>query len=88
MVAPHLIERKDSRIYEDRRREENEAFAEAIKICDAETFKEITSILEAAGFAADFVVESMRMTLDDKDHWYGVKFEKALPWLIKRLESL
>ena len=49
MVAPHLIERKDSRIYEDRRREENEAFAEAIKICDAETFKEITSILEAAG---------------------------------------
>ncbi len=46
------------------------------------------SILESASFAADFVVESMRMTLDDKDHWYGVKFEKALPWLIKRLESL
>ena len=43
------------------------------------------SIPEAAGLAADFVVESMKATLDDKDHWYGVKFEKALPYLIKRL---
>lgn len=41
--------------------------------------------LEAASIAADFVVESMRLTLDDKDHWYGVKFEKAIPYLVKRL---
>jgi pyridoxine kinase len=44
------------------------------------------SIPEAASLAADFVVESIKQTLDDKkDHWYGVKFEKALPYLIKRL---
>lgn len=42
------------------------------------------SILEAASIAADFVVESIRQTIEDKDHWYGVKFEKALPYLISR----
>ena len=43
------------------------------------------SIIESAKIAADFVVESMKATLGDKDHWYGVKFEKALPFLIKSL---
>ena len=43
------------------------------------------SLLEAASIAADFVVEAIRLTLDDDDHWYGVKFEKALPYLISRL---
>ena len=43
------------------------------------------NLLEAAAVAADFVVESMKATLGDKEHWYGVKFEKALPYLIKRL---
>ena len=34
----------------------------------------------------DFVVESIKYTLDDiKDHLYGVKFERALPELIKTL---
>lgn len=41
--------------------------------------------LEAASLAADFVVLAMKKTLDDSDHWYGVKFEKALPELIKRI---
>ena len=41
--------------------------------------------LQAASLAADFVVESMKLTLDDKDHWYGVKFEKAIPFLISKL---
>lgn len=45
------------------------------------------SILDSAALGADFVVESMKATLDDKSHWYGVKFEKALPWLIRRLEA-
>lgn len=49
MVAPQLIERKDSRVFEDRRRDENEAFAETIKNCDDETYKKITSILKEAG---------------------------------------
>lgn len=43
------------------------------------------SLLEAASIAADFVVECIRITIQDLDHWYGVKFEKALPYLISRL---
>lgn len=44
--------------------------------------------IQAAAIAADFVVESIKHTLDDKeDHWYGVKFEKAIPSLIKALEK-
>ncbi|EID85885.1 Pyridoxal/pyridoxine/pyridoxamine kinase [Treponema sp. JC4] len=45
-----------------------------------------TSAIQAAKIAADFVVEAIKKTLDDKkDHWYGVKFEKAIPSLIKAL---
>ncbi len=41
------------------------------------------SFYEAGRIAADFVVESIKQTLDDADeHWYGVHFEKALPYLI------
>ncbi len=40
---------------------------------------------EAAKIAADFVVLCMENTIDDPDHWYGVKFEPMLPELIKAL---
>jgi pyridoxine kinase len=43
------------------------------------------SILESASIAADFVVETIRQTLPDPSHWWGVKFEKALPYLIGRM---
>ena len=43
--------------------------------------------IQAAKIAADFTVESIKQTIPDKDHWYGVKFEKALPELIKALEA-
>lgn len=43
------------------------------------------SLLESASIAADFVVEAIKHTIDDDSHWYGVKFEKALPYLISRL---
>ncbi len=43
------------------------------------------SLIDAATLGADFVVESMKATLGDKSHWYGVKFEQALPWLVRRL---
>jgi len=43
------------------------------------------SLLESATIAADFVVEAIKYTIDDETHWYGVKFEKALPYLIGRL---
>ena len=45
------------------------------------------SVYNAAALAADVVVESMKATIDDKDHWYGVKFEKALPYLISRIAA-
>lgn len=43
------------------------------------------SVCEAAGAAADFTVECIRKTIGDDSHWYGVKFEKALPGLVKRV---
>lgn len=43
------------------------------------------SLYEAAKLAADFVVESLKLTQDDDTHRYGVKFEKALPMLVKAL---
>ena len=43
--------------------------------------------LEAASLAADFVVSSIKKTIDDDDHWYGVKFEQALPMLVKELNK-
>ncbi len=46
------------------------------------------SAIQSAKIAADFVVDSIKKTLDDKtSHWYGVKFEKAIPRLIKALEE-
>lgn len=44
-------------------------------------------ILQAASIAADFVVESIKSTIGDEDHWYGVKFERALPTLVKQLNK-
>ncbi len=43
---------------------------------------------EAYTLAARFVVESISRTLEDADwHWYGVNFEKAIPFLVKELEE-
>ncbi len=44
------------------------------------------TLAQASAIGADFVVESIKQTEGDKDHWYGVKFEKALPYLIERLK--
>lgn len=45
------------------------------------------SIFESAKIAADFTFKSIQNTLDDPEHWYGVKFETVLPELIKELEN-
>lgn len=45
------------------------------------------TVLDAAAIAADFVLESMKKTLGDDSHFYGVKFEKAIPFLVNRLEK-
>ena len=43
------------------------------------------SAVDAAKIAADFTVSCIENTIDDKDHWYGVKFEPMLGKLIKAL---
>ena len=40
---------------------------------------------DAASIAADFVCKCIENTVHDERHWYGVKFETALPYLISRL---
>ncbi len=42
---------------------------------------------EAATIAADYVVCCIKNTQDDPDHFYGVKFEPMLPWLMERLKK-
>lgn len=39
--------------------------------------------LEAAALAADVVCEAIKAT--DEGHWYGVSFERAIPFLVGRL---
>lgn len=43
------------------------------------------STYDAAVIAADYTLECIEKTLGDKSHWYGVKFEIALPSYIKAL---
>lgn len=43
------------------------------------------SAVEAAKIAADFTLSCIENTIDDKSHWYGVKFEPMLGGLIKAL---
>lgn len=41
---------------------------------------------EAASLAVDYTVECMKVSYADrKEHWYGVKFEQALPYLTSRI---
>ena len=40
---------------------------------------------EAVKIAADFTVSCIRKTVDCPAHWYGVKFEAALPELVQKL---
>ena len=45
------------------------------------------TMIEAAGLAADFTVLAMKHTFTDETHWYGTKFEKALPMLVNELNK-
>ena len=44
------------------------------------------SIFDAARLAADFTVLCIKNTQGDPEHWYGVKFETALPQLMAMLK--
>ena len=43
------------------------------------------SAYEAAVIAADYTVKCIEITREDPGHWYGVKFEAALPAYMKML---
>ena len=43
--------------------------------------------MDAVQIAADFVCEAIRLTEKSPAHWYGVKFEAALPALIRKLNG-
>ena len=43
------------------------------------------SMEEAVQLASEFVCRSICATMEAPAHWYGVKFETALPWLINAL---
>lgn len=43
-------------------------------------------VFEAASIAADFAYECIKFTNTDAGHWYGVKFEPLLGYLIERLK--
>ncbi len=42
---------------------------------------------QAIRIAADYTCQCIQKTIGDDSHWYGVKFESALPYLIGRLEA-
>ena len=42
---------------------------------------------EAAKIAADYTVVCIENTQDDPNHWYGVKFETAIDYLISQIEK-
>lgn len=41
----------------------------------------------AVQLAADYTFRCVARTAGDPAHWYGLKFEPELPWLIRRLEE-
>ena len=44
------------------------------------------SLNESLKIAVDYTVESIRKTVEDKNHrWYGVNFESAIPYLVNRI---
>ncbi len=42
---------------------------------------------DAASIAADYTLKCIENTVGDPDHWYGVRFEEVLPYLIERIEG-
>ena len=55
--------------------------------CFTGAYMQEKSLMEAVRIAADFVCRSIANTEQNPAHWYGVKFETALPELIRRLQE-
>ena len=55
--------------------------------CFTGALMQVKSKYEAVKIAADFVCKCIENTQKNPAHWYGVKFETALPELIRLLQS-
>ncbi len=45
-------------------------------------------LFSAASLAVDFTVEAMKLSYEERlEHWYGVRFEKAIPYLCERIKQ-
>jgi pyridoxine kinase len=45
-------------------------------------------VYESSSIAVDTTVEAMKLSYDDRlTHWYGVKFEKATPYICERIKQ-
>ena len=44
------------------------------------------SMQDAVRIASDYTLQCIRNTFEHPAHWYGVKFETALPYLIEQLK--
>ena len=44
------------------------------------------SLFESAKLAADYTLKCIENTYGDKEHWYGVKFETAIDYLVENLK--
>ena len=53
--------------------------------CFAGCLMQGKSMEDAASLACRFTLRAIQATAENPAHWYGVKFETALPWLIKQL---
>lgn len=53
--------------------------------CFAGALMQEKTMEEAASIACRFVLRAIEATVENPAHWYGVKFETALPWLINQL---
>lgn len=53
--------------------------------CFAGTLMQGKTLEESVSTACGFVLRSIEATAEAPAHWYGVKFETALPWLISQL---
>ena len=51
------------------------------------TYLQDKALEEAVKIAAEYTVLSMEKTLEYPEHWYGVKFETMLPWLISKIRG-
>ncbi len=46
------------------------------------------NLLESLKIAVDYTVESINLTINNPNHnWYGVEFEKAIPYLVDRIRK-